>query len=140
VVLILFVVIDGTVTRVSIHSRSNVYGMWLYSLNTHFCSKKVFQGQNFNTPKLVKGLAGLIAGTSECPASHMEYVYSIDSKWDLSLAGSVLPFKCRQKLRLVLKSVSQQYNVYLSLCSGGRRDHGSAGLVEYEVQNKGFLS
>lgn len=102
--------------------------------------KKIFQGQNFNAPKLVRSLAGLIAVTSGCPTNCMEYVYSIDSKWDLSLAGSVLPFKHRQKPKLTFKSVLQQYNVYLSLCSGGKRQHEPAGLVEYKVQNKGCLS
>lgn len=102
--------------------------------------KKIFQGQNFNAPKLVRSLAGLIAVTSEHPTSYMEYVYSIDSKWDLSLAGSVLPCKQRQKLKIVFKFVLQQYNVYLSLCSGGRRDREPAGLAEYKVQNKGCLS
>lgn len=37
--------------------------------------KKVFQSQNFSAPKLLRGLADLIAVSSESSKNYIEYIY-----------------------------------------------------------------
>lgn len=85
------------------YGRDNLYSTQLCLLSTHFCSEKSSRDK---TPVLVRSLAALIAVTSECLTWHcppLRALLVFLFHREVIGSKSVLPFRHRQKPKLVFK-------------------------------------